>query len=101
MCRLFLSQVVETAGEVDQLSRTFLKNRANFELYVPYTLNRQFSESTLNSYEALRQFFDELNIRTNQIDTWLSDYLNKPIDRIVQYRQFIQVTQPLPLSRTG
>ena len=27
-------------------------------MYIPYTLNRQYSESTLNSYEMIRQFFD-------------------------------------------
>ena len=89
--RLFLSQVLESDGEVDQISRTFLKNRTNFELYVPYTVNRQFSETTLNSYDTIRQFFDEINIKTNKIEDWISDYLNKPLDRIVQYRQFIQV----------
>ncbi len=76
---------------MDQLSRTFLKNRTSFELYVPYAINRHYSESTLNSYEIIRQFFDQVNLRTNHIDNWISDYLNKPIDRIVQYRQFIQV----------
>ena len=81
---------MESDGEVDVLSKAFLKNRNNFELYVPYSVNRQFSESTLNSHEAIRKFFDEINLRGNKIDDWVSDYLNKPLDRIVQYRQFIQ-----------
>lgn len=112
--RLFLSQIMDTDGEVDVLSKAFLKNRNNFELYVPYSANRQFSESTLNSYEVIRKFFDviivpfsnwiylktllifkkillkEINLRSHKIDDFISDYLNKPLDRIVQYRQFIQ-----------
>ena len=55
---LFLAQLLETNGDCDQLGRLFLKNRANFELYIPYSLNRQYSESTLNSYEIIREFFD-------------------------------------------
>jgi hypothetical protein len=27
----------------------------------------------------------------NYIDNWISDFLNRPLDRIVQYRQFLQV----------
>jgi hypothetical protein len=67
-----------------------LKNRANFELYIPYALNRQYSESTLNSYEIIRKFFDEINIKSENKEIWISDYLNRPLDRIVQYRNFLQ-----------
>lgn len=49
---------MESEGEVEKLSKAFLKNRTHWELYIPYTLNRQFSESTLNSYEMIRKFFD-------------------------------------------
>jgi len=55
---LFYAQLAESDGDVDRLSRIFLKNRNNLELYVPYSVNRQFSESTLNSYEIIRKFFD-------------------------------------------
>jgi hypothetical protein len=86
-----LTQLVESDGETEKLSKVFLKNRNNFELYIPYTLNRQYSESTLNSYETIRKFFDEINTRIDLKNTWISDYLNKPLERIVQYRQFLQV----------
>lgn len=55
---LFLAQLLESNGDPDQLGKLFLKNRINFELYMPYSLNRQYSESTLNSYEVIREFFD-------------------------------------------
>ena len=55
---LFLAKLLETNGDCDQIGKLFLKNRANFELYIPYSLNRQYSESTLNSYEIIREFFD-------------------------------------------
>ena len=118
LLRLFYTQLLESEGEVETLSRVFLKNRNNFELYIPYTFNRQYSESTLNSYETIRKFFDvilalfaaifvfligelfqkwsnyfkEINLRLNVTNKWISDYLNRPLDRVVQYRQFIQVT---------
>lgn len=60
---LFYTQLAESEGDVDRLSRIFLKNRNNFELYVPYSVNRQFSESTLNSYEIIRKFFDVSSIQ--------------------------------------
>lgn len=63
--RLFLAQLVESEGEVEKLSKTFLKNRTHWELYVPYILNRQYSESTLNSYEMIRKFFDVMDILNN------------------------------------
>ncbi|CAF0740265.1 unnamed protein product [Brachionus calyciflorus] len=87
---LFLTQLLESDGEIDRLSKVFLKNRSNFELYLPYTLNRQYSESTLNSYEIIRNFFDNINLRVNNTEYWISDYLNRPLDRLVQYRQFLQ-----------
>lgn len=56
--RLFIAQLMESEGEMEKLTKAFLKNRGNWELYIPYTLNRQYSESTLNSYEMIRKFFD-------------------------------------------
>src|SRR5262249_22824125 len=55
---LFLVQLAESQGDLERLTRTFLKNRSHFELYVPYVLNRQYSESTLNSFDNIRKFFD-------------------------------------------
>jgi hypothetical protein len=60
--RLFLTQLIESDGKIEDVSRIFLKNRNHFEIYIPYALNRQYSESTLNSYESIRKFFN-VNIR--------------------------------------
>lgn len=59
---LFLTQLIETEGETEELSKIFLKNRHSFEFYVPYALNRQFSETTLNTYKIIRKFF---NVKSN------------------------------------
>ncbi|RNA17973.1 muscle M-line assembly unc-89-like, partial [Brachionus plicatilis] len=87
---LFLTQLLETDGDSERLSKVFVKNRSNFELYIPYALNRQYSESTLNSYEIIRKFFDDINLTNKNTEYWISDYLNRPLDRLAQYRQFLQ-----------
>lgn len=33
----------------------------------------------------------DVNFKINHFDNWISDYLNRPLDRIVQYRHFLQV----------
>jgi hypothetical protein len=35
-------------------------------------------------------FYQAINIRHDSTDHWITDYLNKPLDRIVQYRYFLQ-----------
>ena len=35
----------------------------------------------------------DVNFKINHFDNWISDYLNRPLDRIVQYRHFLQVNK--------
>jgi hypothetical protein len=55
---LFLTQIMESEGELDSLSKIFIKNRHSFELYISYSLNRQYSETTLNTYKLIRKLFN-------------------------------------------
>ena len=49
---------MESEGELDTLSKIFIKNRHSFELYISYSLNRQYSETTLNTYKLIRKLFN-------------------------------------------
>ncbi len=50
--------MIESENDINKLSDSFLKNRLHFELYIAYISNRQYSESTLNSFDAVRSFFN-------------------------------------------
>ena len=78
----FIKELENCENAPDTLAEIFLKSEKKFQLYIQYCANKPRSAALIHDH--LGKFFNELS-NSLQLKTSLSEYLMRPVQRIMKY----------------